>query len=75
MKTLIRLLLISATSLLLAQTSLAEDPADSEVQPRSFGACYTLYNCQGGSMGSFDDLQCRSYGGHSIMSGGLCLNL
>jgi hypothetical protein len=41
----------------------------------SFGACYTLYNCQGGSIGSFEDSQCRSFGGHSINSGGLCLNL
>ena len=74
MKNWIRLFLVSAAALILSQTSLADDP-EQDLQPQSFGACYTLYNCQGGSMGSFDDMQCRSYGGHSIMSGGLCLNL
>jgi hypothetical protein len=40
-----------------------------------FGQCFTLYECQGGSMGSFDESQCRSMGGHSMLSGGICIEL
>ncbi len=50
-------------------------PIEAKDPKANFGACYSLYNCQGGSMGSYTDIQCRSMGGHSMNSGGLCINL
>lgn len=46
-----------------------------EARPRWFGACYMLYDCEGGSIGSYNDDGCRAAGGHSINSGGMCFNL
>jgi hypothetical protein len=64
------LLLVTAAS-----AAIYAHSAKASQQQAAFGACYTLYNCAGGSMGSFTDIQCRSMGGHSMNSGGLCINL
>ncbi|MGZ3693393.1 MAG: hypothetical protein ACXWQO_04325 [Bdellovibrionota bacterium] len=69
----IHILFLSMAAVVLAALSVA--PAKAKQNTASFGACYTLYNCQGGSIGSYDDMQCRNMGGHSINSGGLCMNL
>ena len=50
-------------------------PTKAKDPKANFGACYSLYNCQGGSMGSYTDIQCRNMGGQSMNSGGLCINL
>lgn len=41
----------------------------------AIGACYTLFNCQGGSIGVFSDEQCRAMGGRSMLNGGICIDL
>jgi hypothetical protein len=45
------------------------------VQPLWFGTCYYAMNCVGMSMGTMGDTQCESMGGHSINSGGACIDL
>lgn len=47
----------------------------AEEKPYAFGACYTLFNCEGGSIGVFTDEQCRAMGGHSMLNGGICIEL
>ncbi|MGE3262288.1 MAG: hypothetical protein AB7K68_10960 [Bacteriovoracia bacterium] len=70
-----RKILFTALVIFAGILSLFSLRATAENKGMAYGACYTLYNCQGGSIGTFDDTQCRAYGGHSINSGGVCVNL
>lgn len=70
-----KLIYVFAFVLTAASAAVYAHSAKADQRRAAFGACYTLYDCQGGSIGTFTDTQCRSMGGHSINSAGLCLNL
>lgn len=51
---------------------------EEKSQPRWIGECYTLFNCEGSSIGVLSDDQCRNMGGHSMRVGGnagACMSL
>jgi hypothetical protein len=74
-----RILILTASLAAIATSVVLFSPFNSKAKaqehPEAIGACYTLFDCQGSSIGVLSDEQCRSMGGHSMLNGGICIEL
>jgi hypothetical protein len=64
-------------ALMLMKLALTQAPVSqaNPVNTEWIGECYTLFSCQGVSVGILNDDQCRNFGGHSMKVGAVCMPL
>jgi hypothetical protein len=60
---------------LLISMSTVMAPATADQPEIYYGECFTLHACEGMSIGTYTDEQCRAMGGHSIRNGGICFEI
>ena len=66
---------ILTAGVLVFSLSIPSSKVQAQDKILAYGPCFTLYQCQGASIGSYSDDQCRSMGGHSMLNGGICISL